>query len=114
MKWLVISFAALTMLVSGCRSSNDDSITAEVRRELAEARVPGAIDIATARGVVTLTGTVPDTLTKIHAQDIADDVKGVDHVVNNLRALSAADAPLPGAPNAAPPPVNVPVAPMMD
>ncbi len=96
---------------------NDAAVAAEVRHDLAQKQVPGVIDVVFANGTATLSGTVPDQAAKDKAASVADDVNGVDRVVNNLRTTTAADAPMrpglnqpaaPGAPGAPLPPRNAP------
>jgi len=93
---------------------NDAAVAAEVRHDLAQKQVPGVIDVIFTAGTVTLSGTVPDNAAKERAASVADDVAGVDRVVNNLRTTTAADAPgrpnlgQPAAPGAQIPPRNAP------
>lgn len=94
-----IALAGALLLAAGLTACSNDarddaSITANVRKELADDKVPGAIEVAVTYGVVTLSGSVPDTDAKARAEDAADDVAGVDRVVNNLRTTTAADAPM--------------------
>jgi hypothetical protein len=72
----------------------DAAVAAEVRHDLARKQVPGVIDVVFIDGTATLSGTVPDAATKDRAAIIADEVNGVDRVVNNLRTTTAADAPM--------------------
>ncbi len=51
------------------------------------------IDVAVAKGEVTLAGTVDDRRTKRRAEDVAEDVTGVKHVQNNLRYASGVVSP---------------------
>lgn len=116
MKKYLVSLAPLLALgLAACSDNRDDfAITSDVRKQLVEKDVPGTIEVLTVGRIVTLTGTVPDAETRGKAEDLADDVKGVERVVNNLRATSAADAPAmppaahmpnpmaPGAPPRAP------------
>jgi hypothetical protein len=127
----VVAIAAMALGTVACNrgerhARNDTTITNDVKRELADKQVPGSIDVATANGVVTLTGTVPDATAKDRAQSVANAITGVDRVVNNLRT-AAADNPLrpgigaqpgmqnppgmphqPGIPPAAPGSMNAP------
>src|SRR5262245_46996617 len=81
----------------GARS--DTTISSEVRKELADERLPGTIDVSTLNRTVTLSGSVPTADAKRKAEDVTQRVAGVEHVVNNLRTPMAADAPVaPGAP----------------
>jgi BON domain len=107
----VMALAVIPLILggTGCRttaSRNDTTITADVRKELAEERLPATIEVITVDRVVTLAGTVPDTQTKTRAETAARNVDGVDRVNNNLRTTMAGDAPItpPAAPKAPPPP----------
>lgn len=121
MKRLMVYGAALLAVgAAACnraenRSARSDAaVAAEVRHDLAAKQVPGVIDVVFAEGTATLSGTVPDAAAKQRAASIADDVKGVDRVVNNLRTTTAADAPIqpgmgqPAAPGVPIPPRNAP------
>jgi Flp pilus assembly secretin CpaC len=115
--------AALALLgVIGCRDATqrtlafrDEKITADVEASL-KANVPGEIQVSTRDGVVTLSGTVPDGVSRQKAGELANRSGGVKQVNNNLRTTLAADAPAvaPPAnipPAAGPPAVNLPPAP---
>jgi len=104
MKRIVTFTAAIALAfgLAGCTESEnrygeaentDAGITAEVERELIGEGLPGNIDVAANNGVVTLSGTVPDAEAKNRAEDIAEDIDGVDRVQNNLRTTMAGDAP---------------------
>ncbi len=98
---LVLALAATACNRADTRSArrSDSAVTADVKRDLQRQDIPGAIDVSVNNGTATLTGTVPDTAAKQKAQDVADNVNGVDRVVNNLRTTTAADAPMrPGYP----------------
>jgi hypothetical protein len=96
-RYLVYSGAALlACALAACSDSrvrDDVTVAAEARQELLEEKVPGVIEITIVGGVATLTGAVPDAQAKAKAEDVIEDVKGVDRVVNNLRTTTAADAP---------------------
>ena len=87
--------ALLALGLAACsdRNRDDATIAAEARQGIADKKVPGAIEITIVRGVATLSGTVPDTAARAKAEDVVEDVRGVDRVVNNLRTTTAADAP---------------------
>ena len=118
MKRLMVYGAALlavgAVACSRAENRSDAAVAAEVRHDLAAKQVPGVIDVVFAEGTATLSGTVPDAAAKQRAASIADDVKGVDRVVNNLRTTTAADAPMqpgigqPAAPGVPIPPRNAP------
>lgn len=96
--------------LTGCEQERRDNaaVTADIRRELAEQQLPNTINVAVTDGVANLSGTVRDDQMREKAEDIAEDVDGVQRVVNNLRVTTAAgDAPMgqrmaPGAGGAAP------------
>ena len=98
-------------LVACARSAKDERLAREVKSRISNEALSGRITVAADDEVVTLTGTVPDTLVKARAENIAKEVGGVRLVVNNLRTTSAADAPAsPPEPLHAPPgALNVPV-----
>jgi len=104
-------FATLVLLATlgGCMR-NDAGITSKVQQQLSQARLPNSIVVTTSDGVVTLAGTVGDTSTKQHAEQLALEVNGVRRVVNDIHTTMAGDAPAAPviAPNrpAAPPPQN--------
>jgi hypothetical protein len=86
--------ALLALGLVACSENRDDpTIAAEARQGIADEKVPGAIEVTIVHGVATLSGTVPDTAAKVKAEDVVEDVRGVDRVVNNLRTTTAADAP---------------------
>ena len=96
MKTMALAGAvALALTMGACTESarTDASIAAEVKDDLAEKAVPGTITVAVTDGVVTLAGMVPDTKAKEKAEDVAEDVDGVDRVVNQLSPSMAGDAP---------------------
>src|SRR5512135_522398 len=113
----MITVFAVAVGLSACaeRSGSDAAITANVKQQLSDQHLPGNIAVSTDKGVVTLTGAVPDVLVKERAEGIAKTTGGVQYVVNDLRTTMAGDAPLrphdvpnpsAGAPNA--PPNNPP------
>src|SRR5215813_13582143 len=85
---------ALCMGVVACerRAKRDDVvITGDVQNQLSAAGLPGAIVVATSKGVVTLTGGVPD-------------VRAKARVDNELKVTMAGDVPIqPPRPNMVPP-----------
>jgi hypothetical protein len=101
-RYLVYTGAALlACAVAACsdrRDRDDVTIAAEARQELLDEKVPGVIEITIVGGIATLSGAVPDAKAKAQAEEVVEDVAGVDRVVNNLRTTMAADAPArPGA-----------------
>jgi osmotically-inducible protein OsmY len=89
--------AAAMVAAAACTAPPDDvgqsllrtdaAITAQVQSSyFADPVVKGmAIDVDTADGVVTLTGTVSSDLEKNRALQAAESVEGVDHVVDQLK-----------------------------
>jgi hypothetical protein len=110
MKVLALALGSVLALgLIGCTSEprSDAEITADVKQELTKEAVPGMIEVMTLNKVVTLSGNVPNAAAKEDAEDAAEEVHGVDRVVNNLTAPGsmAGDAPA-AAPPAAPPIVD--------
>lgn len=101
---MVVGLALIAGL-SGCtamtgesagQNVDDAAITAKVKSKMAADTVGTltSVDVDTVRGIVYLTGTVPDSTTKQRASELAHSVSGVDRVINNLQTRSlAADAP---------------------
>lgn len=110
MRSLAIAAAVgIALASSACNrpsTRTDAMITADVKKQLSDQHVPGSIDVATAKNVVTLTGTVPDKGAKDRAENIANDVKDVDRVVNEIHTTMAGDAPAAAQPRLAPAPGN--------
>src|SRR5262249_10459496 len=86
------------------RAKRDDVvITGDVQNQLSAAGLPGAIVVATSKGVVTLTGGVPDMRAKARAGEVAVKVPGVARVDNELKVTMAGDVPnRPAGPNHGP------------
>ncbi len=108
----MIAVFAVAVGLSACSggSGSDAAITTTIKQQLSDQHLPGSIGVTTEKGVVTLSGAVPDVLVKQHAEGIAKTTGGVQYVVNNLHTTMAGDAPLqphdiphPGVPNVAPP-----------
>ena len=103
-KYIAYSIGAVALLgLAACERGTRDDITmaSEARQELAEEKVPGAIEVTVVGGIATLTGAVPNPAAKEKAEDVVEDIDGVDRVVNNLRTTMAGDAP--AAPRMLPP-----------
>jgi hypothetical protein len=114
MKVLALALGSVLALgLIGCQSEprSDAEITADVKQELTREGVPGTIDVMTMNRVVTLSGNVPNAAAKEDAEDAAEEVDGIERVVNNLTTPGsmAGDAPAAGRP--APPPIVDPHAP---
>ncbi len=73
----------------------DADITAAVEREfLADATVPfNLVDVATDRGIVTLTGQVGNLGAKMQAERLAETIKGVRSVVDRISVMPSELAP---------------------
>ncbi|HUK35106.1 MAG TPA: BON domain-containing protein [Vicinamibacterales bacterium] len=97
---------ALIAGTSGCtattgeslgRNVDDTEITTAVKSHLATDHMASLtqIDVKTVNGTVYLTGFVPDTTAKQHAEARTKEVNGVQQVVNNLQieGVSAGDVP---------------------
>ena len=97
---------AVALAFVGCTRGpgSDVTISAEVKQELAKARLPETITVTTNSGVVTLAGAVPDATTKQRAEVVAAKVKDVHQVLNNLQTTTGAgDVPAPNVPSLPPP-----------
>lgn len=92
--WLLAGVFVLTAALSGCAGSGeksgayvDDSwITSKVKSEMiADKNVPARdINVTTTRGVVTLSGKVDNWNASNRAAEIAQGVKGVTRVENDI------------------------------
>lgn len=74
------------MGAAAARKVDDASITAKVNAELARDKELSAIrvDVDTRDGVVTLTGPIPTASAKERAAEVANKIKGVESVNNQL------------------------------
>jgi len=84
---LVVALAALTAPAAAADAMPDEEVTDVVERELIHDRAVDSneIDVSTAKGIVTLTGTVNNVLAHDRAARIAETVKGVRSVVNRVQ-----------------------------
>ena len=92
-KWLIVS--ALVAILAGCANAGektgayvDDAwITSKIKSEMIADKTVKARDITvnTAKGVVTLSGTVESWEESNKAAEIAHSVKGVTEVENHIR-----------------------------
>lgn len=66
---------------------NDPEITATIKEKLMADRLANLarVHVDTTEGTVYLNGTVPSTVHKVRAEQVARDVRGVIQVVNNLQ-----------------------------
>lgn len=111
---MIVTGVLACAVAGGCQQRRSNAeLSADVRQELSRQQLPATITVAVVDGVAKLDGTVRDKQTREKAEDVAEDVKGVDHVVNNIRvATVAGDAPAAGhmpapgyqLPESAPPP----------
>jgi hyperosmotically inducible protein len=81
--------AALLISVAGCdtgRTMTDATVTAAVKNKLAAEAATSAtrINVETANGVVTLSGSVPTAAEKAEAERLTRATQGVTQVVNNI------------------------------
>ncbi|NGZ08546.1 MAG: BON domain-containing protein [Nitrospira sp. LK70] len=93
--FLVLVLNGVSELIAGEASTartdlerlNDDSITANVQGNLAGDNVIdfARVDVATERGTVILSGTVPTSDQKARAEQLARQVRGVKQVTNQLQ-----------------------------
>jgi hypothetical protein len=95
-RWAVCGALALTLGVVACTESDPD-IVADANEAIMGEQVAGNIQVVSNDGVVTLTGTVPNSAAKERAAEIVGAVDGVDRVINNLRT-AAGDSPAAAAP----------------
>ena len=86
------SAAASQALTKVGDAIEDGAITAQIKTALLTASdVKGLhIDVDTKAGVVTLLGTVPDAISRSHAERIAHDTHGVKSVENRLAVQAPA------------------------
>ena len=87
-----VGIVLLAALLSGCnRGPSDETLTQNVRAKLSAdpALAAEAINVNTASGVVTLSGTVKNDANKSRAEQLARGVEGVKQVTNNLTARPA-------------------------
>jgi len=78
------------------RRVDDDEITAEIRRRLADDWARASltdVDVSTRRGTVTLTGRVADDTAKRRANQLAADTGGVTRVIDRLETASQSNSP---------------------
>jgi BON domain/Glycine-zipper domain len=110
---------ALAMLVvilgfsAGCGKPNDNQITNDVQQRISadSGLHDKQIGVATAGGVVTLSGTVDNTSQWNAAATYASSAKGVKQVVNNVQIAEAAGPIQTQAPVGTPPPGGAPAPP---
>jgi hyperosmotically inducible protein len=80
--------AALVISLTGCetRTATDAAVTTAVKNKIAADPTTSAarINVDTANGVVTLSGSVPTVAEKAEAERIARNSQGVTQVVNNI------------------------------
>ncbi len=98
---IVTLLAAVTLIAFGCASpsTNDATVTTQVQSKLAADSDTGSLklNVATAGGVVTLSGSAATEIEKDKAEQIAKHTEGVKRVVNNIALNpSLASTPPPG------------------
>jgi hypothetical protein len=92
--------AASLLLLAGCAPRPDADIQQEVMQLIAQnEELAGAgIQAVASEGTVTLTGTAPSSELRDEAADLADDVRGVKSVRNEIQISPDVAAPKPPAP----------------
>jgi osmotically-inducible protein OsmY len=109
MKQIFSTAALLSLFITlmvGCQSMNrsmgenrnDASVTAAVKERITQDRTANLTDINvdTRDGTVYLKGEVPTFEDKRRAERLAQDVSGVDRVINDLRVSSSTMSPRSG------------------
>ncbi|HXK07332.1 MAG TPA: BON domain-containing protein [Verrucomicrobiae bacterium] len=83
---LVCLLASALVLAKDPSKINDDTITDQIRINLANDKVIGAypFEVSVKNGVVTLAGTTDTPGQRSRAASVAKKVKGVKSVVNNI------------------------------
>ena len=94
-KSLAVFFVLFAVLVAGCRSTgqsvgqniDDKTILASVKTKLVADKASNLtkVNVDVTNGTVYLTGNVETAAQKSNAERLAQDVKGVRSVVNNLQ-----------------------------
>lgn len=94
-KSLAVFFVLLAVLVAGCRSTgqsvgqniDDKTILAAVKTKLVADKASNLtkVNVDVTNGTVYLTGNVESAEQKASAERLAQDVRGVRSVVNNLQ-----------------------------
>ncbi|HVE60327.1 MAG TPA: BON domain-containing protein [Chitinophagaceae bacterium] len=84
----LVLFASLAL--PACKPKDSD-IQASINEKTRANAQMSNVSVTVVDGVATLTGQCPDAACKTSAEDIADDVKGVKSVVNNI----VVDTPAP-------------------
>lgn len=84
--WLATAFATLQAQENKQRKVSDRDITSAIEaRFVFDDAVPWSfVDVHTHKGIVTLTGTADNLLGRDRATKIAESIKGVRAVVNNI------------------------------
>jgi eukaryotic-like serine/threonine-protein kinase len=107
--------AAVEAVPAGASANGDDTIRAEVQHVLfASSPLRGArIDISVTNGIVSLTGTVPNTTAKDLATSLASSVPGVRRVfatfeIPDVPAAATAPPVVTDSPTPPPPPPSAP------
>ncbi|MBD3384098.1 BON domain-containing protein [candidate division KSB1 bacterium] len=87
---LLALFFAFSSVLAQQESLNDSDITLAIEAELVldEAVASHLIDVSTKNGIVTLTGRVDNILNKERATRVAETIKGVRSVINNIEVVT--------------------------
>ncbi|MBO0860530.1 MAG: BON domain-containing protein [Chloracidobacterium sp.] len=93
----IVIVAALVIFLTGCesRTATDATVTTAVKNKLAAEPTTSAarINVDTANGTVTLSGSVPTAAERSEAERIARNTQGVTQVVNNITVEGGGRAP---------------------
>ena len=87
---------AFSVLVSCSHKRTDAAITADVQAKIHQqaALAAAPVTVQSSRGVVVLSGNVPDDMARITAENAARQIEGVKDVINNLQVVTAETVPL--------------------
>jgi len=108
----VISVLFLSAILAvACNKANDDTITTQIQAKMySEPLLKSAsVNVSSKKGIVTLTGVVPDDAARLAAENIASKTDGVKQVIDSTTMASPAPAaaaepvpPLPPEPTPVP------------
>jgi len=89
--WLILLVGLLTVGVACSKAVSDGDLNSQVQAKLNgdSGLQDKGLDVQTANGVVTLSGTVENDAQRTAAARYASDVQGIRQVVNNLQVAPA-------------------------
>jgi hypothetical protein len=95
---------ALSLSVACSRMRSDEAITTDLKAKMfSDPQLKSAnLNVITQKGVVTLSGEVPDDATRLAAYKLASEMPGVTKVNDQMSVVSAQSAPAPAAEPAPP------------